>query len=409
MTESHAIHSRHSPSEERSATEFQNAEHVKMCEELVQQYRRGQNGKPDTILALRETLLDAPTIRGGGNLAEALGIYIGVLDEIDRSNRSAQTRGPESSSQTLSEGAVGGSAERRGTSDQEEETGGSDKYSSGSESGDDRSSRSKRRKLDESKLPWLGKREANVASLPKDIRDTFRQIDNYSRDPKRVVELILSTPGCPSFPPSQWLNIIQWKYVDLAKVLDSAHTTELDPKQTHVIDDKVELSFRVAKSATTVKTAAEHSAAFTMFVKALAFVFPQRWEEFTEYQNALGQLFLSLQPSFHQRVIQYDQAVRNRVAVQRHIRVTDATRFDDLRTTYLTSHGVGPNPSESLSEFRGSSKQRSADQRREPCHKWNRGTCPKIEAECNYSHCCDKRGCRGSHRRSECTKTGSKV
>jgi len=134
-----------------------------MCEELIQQYRQGQNGKPDTILALWETLLDAPTIRGGGNLAEALRIYLKVLDKIDQSNRSAQMRGPESSSQTLSEGAVGGLAEQQGTSNQEEETGGSDKYPSSSESGDDRTSWSKHHKLNESKLLWLGKREANVA------------------------------------------------------------------------------------------------------------------------------------------------------------------------------------------------------------------------------------------------------
>jgi len=34
---------------------------------------------------------------------------------------------------------------------------------------------------------------------------------------------ILSTPGCPPFPPGEWLNVVKWKYVDLSKVLDSAH------------------------------------------------------------------------------------------------------------------------------------------------------------------------------------------
>ncbi|KAI5980624.1 hypothetical protein EDD15DRAFT_2131570, partial [Pisolithus albus] len=124
--------------------------------------------------------------------------------------------------------------------------------------------------------------------------------------PKQVVEHILSTPGCPPFPPAQWLSLIQWKYVDLAKVLESAHTTELDPKQSHVIDDKVELSFRVSKPGGSIKSAADHNTAFTMFVKALSFVFPQRWEEYSEYQSRLGQLFHSFEPSFHHRVIDYD-------------------------------------------------------------------------------------------------------
>ncbi|KAI6147062.1 hypothetical protein BKA82DRAFT_170552 [Pisolithus tinctorius] len=108
------------------------------------------------------------------------------------------------------------------------------------------------------------------------IRTTFEQIKLYSKDPRQVVKHILSMPGCPPFPPSQWTNLVQWKYVDLAKVLKSAHSTELDPKQLHVIDDKVELSFRVTKPAGTIKSAADHNTTFTMFIKALAFVFPQR-------------------------------------------------------------------------------------------------------------------------------------
>ena len=57
MTESHAIVTQHSPSEERNATELQNSDHVKRCEEPVEQYRQGENEKLDTILALHETLL----------------------------------------------------------------------------------------------------------------------------------------------------------------------------------------------------------------------------------------------------------------------------------------------------------------------------------------------------------------
>ena len=412
MTESHAAVTQHSPSEERIATESQNSDHVKRCEELVEQYRRGENGKSDTILALHETLLDTPAIRGGDSIARALGVYLRVLDEIDRSNSNAHGRGPESASQTLSENPVGGSIGRRGASAQEEEVGGSDQLSSTTGSGEYEGRESppaKRRKVDESQFPWLGKRETNVASLPAEIQETFKQIDNYSKDPKRVLEHILSTPGCPSFPPSQWLNLIQWKYVDLGKVLESAHTIELDPKQSHAIDDKVELSFRASKSTMSIKTGTEFSSAFTMLVKAVAFVFPQRWEEFAEYQNFIAEMFISFQPSFHLHIIQFDQAVRNKISTQRHIRLTDTSHFDALRSTFLTSHGVGPNPAESTSESRGTGKQRPADQRREPCHKWNRGNCLKSESECYYSHCCDKRGCRGSHRRNECTKAGGKA
>ncbi|KAI6000277.1 hypothetical protein EDC04DRAFT_2584078, partial [Pisolithus marmoratus] len=259
--------------------------------------------------------------------------------------------------------------------------------------------------LDVSLFPWNERRESWVASLPEDIKSTFEQIELYSRDPKQVVKHILSTPGCPPFPPSQWLNLVQWKYVDLAKVLKSAHTTELDPKQSHIIDDKVELLFRVSKPMGAIKSAADHNTAFTMFVKVLSFVFPQHWEEYSEYQSKLGQLFHSLEPAFHSRIIDYDRAIRNCVSVQRHLHVTDPTHFNDLRTTFLTSHGVGSHSSKSTATLQPGAKPGSSGQCREPCHKWNRGLCQKSEAECFYAHCCDRRGCRGSHRRPECSKT----
>ncbi|KAL4062425.1 hypothetical protein V8B97DRAFT_1877860 [Scleroderma yunnanense] len=68
---------------------------------------------------------------------------------------------------------------------------------------------------------------------------------------------------------------VQWKCVDLAKVLKSAHTTELDLKQTHVIDEKVKLSFHISKPIGSIRTAADHITAFTMLIKAIAFIFPQ--------------------------------------------------------------------------------------------------------------------------------------
>jgi len=111
---------------------------------------------------------------------------------------------------------------------------------------------------DPSKFPWHGKRVQALASLPENIRQTYEQLDNFAADPKQVVSDILSTPGCPPFPPGEWLNVVKWKYVDLSKVLDSAHTTELDPKQTHVIDDELELAFRVSKPSGSIKSSADH-------------------------------------------------------------------------------------------------------------------------------------------------------
>ena len=146
----------------------------------------------------------------------------------------------------------------------------------------------------------------------------------------------------------------------------------------------------VSQPTKVVCNAADQNTAFTMYAKALGFVFTQRREEFTDYQTFLGRLFYAVDPA-------YDRAVRNRILVQRHLRITDSANFDDLRTAFLSPFGMGAHSTQSYSA--GSS---SVKQQRDPCHKWNRGTCAKSESECFFAHCCDRRACRGNHRRSDC-------
>ncbi|KAG2750891.1 hypothetical protein P692DRAFT_20727623, partial [Suillus brevipes Sb2] len=229
-----------------------------------------------------------------------------------------------------------------------------------------------------------------LASLPADIWETYRQLDNFSADPKGVVSNILSTPGCPPFPPSEWLNIVKWKYVDLGKVLDSAHTTELDPKKTHVIDDEIELALCVSKLSGRIKTSSDHGITFSMYINAISFVFPQHQDEYIQYNTYLSRLFHTVEIRMHSRVIEFDCSIQNQVAMQRNLRFTDYSQFEHLRTTFLTSFGIGPNSASSTSDSRGRVNRREgAGERDDPCHKWNRDTCQKSDSECCFSHCCD--------------------
>ncbi|KAG1817646.1 uncharacterized protein BJ212DRAFT_1480207 [Suillus subaureus] len=79
----------------------------------------------------------------------------------------------------------------------------------------------------------------------------------------------------------------KWKYVNLGKVLDSVHTTELDPKKTHVIDDEIELALWVSKSSGGIKTSSDHNIAFSMYIEAIAFVFPQCSNTFEQHSSPL--------------------------------------------------------------------------------------------------------------------------
>jgi hypothetical protein len=259
---------------------------IERCNQLIEEYRIDRRGKVDTILALREVLVESASVQAGASLNDALAVYVGLLDDFDFTRERASKRGRfvgAKSKETETQ------RENRGSDDGEEAEDGGDGSDNESESELDEQRLAKRAKtIDVSKFPWSEQRSSALAALPEDIRQTYQQLDNFALDPKSVVQNILSTPGCPPFPPGEWLNLVRWKYVDLAKVLDSAHTTELDPKQTHVIDDEVELAFRVTKSCGPIKSSSDHNTAFTMYVEAISFVFPQRAKEFTRYYTYLN-------------------------------------------------------------------------------------------------------------------------
>jgi hypothetical protein len=354
---------------------------------------------------IRESLLKSASIRSGRSLDEALEVFLKMLDDLDASRVQAAERG-QNDVTTREEEEV--NREDRGSSPSEEAEGRKRGSRADSVSEDEDEPSSKRSKtVDSSKFPWAGKRHSALAALSPDIRETYKQLDNFSADPKSVVSDILSTPGCPPFPPSEWLNIVRWKYVDLGKVLDSAHTIELDPKKTHIIDDEVELALRVSKSSAGIKTSSDHSIAFNMYIDAISFVFPQQRKEYAQYNTYLSRLFHAVEVQYHSRVIEFDRSVRNQVAMQRNLRLTDYSEFEHLRTTFLTSFGLGSNSSSSTSASGGRTNRRDgAGGRDDSCHKWNRGTCQKSDSECRFAHCCDRRGCRGAHHKADCPNKG---
>ncbi|OAX39683.1 hypothetical protein K503DRAFT_799451 [Rhizopogon vinicolor AM-OR11-026] len=173
---------------------------VDQCNDLVNEYRNQKNGKADIVLALCEVLLESPSVRSGESLNDTLAVYLGLLDEVDEAGRQAAKRGFDG----------------RGDEAQSDD--------------EDQLSVKRAKIVDPTKFPWFERRTMALASLPADIRRTYEQLENFAADPKQIVLDILSTPGCPPFPPGEWLNIVKWKYADLAKALDSAHTTELDSK-----------------------------------------------------------------------------------------------------------------------------------------------------------------------------------
>ena len=93
-----------SASEQTTSTGGSDAECVRRCEGVVDQYRRDEVTKSDADLALHQNLLGAPSIKSGADsLPVMLGLYLSMLDKADKSAEQAHQQGALPSSQTLSE------------------------------------------------------------------------------------------------------------------------------------------------------------------------------------------------------------------------------------------------------------------------------------------------------------------
>ncbi|KIJ57579.1 hypothetical protein HYDPIDRAFT_120537 [Hydnomerulius pinastri MD-312] len=377
----------------------------------VESYRKGKISKVDSVLQIRAAF--APTAVGNGELDKSAFLaYLDILDEIDADNRRAQSRGAtldvrRSSSRDTGQGGEHDELDeplrraergnkgkgRRIESDEEDE-----------EEGDLPIVKRKRPSVNEALFPWGPASIVLRNALAPDLREIFTLLEDWANDPTYVVRKILLSPGCPDFPPDQWANIVKGLAVDLDKVLGAHYSTEVETKQSQDVGDLFQIAIKVPKQSKAVKTHGDWIIAFGKTVQATTFALPQRATEYTAWLSYMSQLFASIRSPFHDRIIEFDKAVRLRVANQKHIRLNDFAQFDDLRTIYLSSYGMGPNsPERSSGKGRRVEKGSSNAGQREPCHKWNRGTCDKSAAECKYDHCCDRRNCRGSHRRSECS------
>ncbi|KAG0694186.1 hypothetical protein DFH29DRAFT_880868 [Suillus ampliporus] len=236
---------------------------------------RGKMARPTQFLPYAKPSLSQRLSVLAGRLSDALAVYVDMLDSVDRLNEKAIEQGRQvRTSSPVEETKVHAEQSCEAVEEVESRIR-KDRGGSESSDEDDSSRKHHRGQLDTTKFPWHEKQVAAIATLAPNIKQTFEQLECFAVDPKVVVQDILSTPGCPPFPPEQWLNIVQWKVVDLGKVLEAAHSTDLEPKQTHVIDDWVELSFQASKSSTGIHSVSDHNIAFTKYINALTFIFLQ--------------------------------------------------------------------------------------------------------------------------------------
>ncbi|KAL1697918.1 hypothetical protein EV121DRAFT_284893 [Schizophyllum commune] len=264
-----------------------------------------------------------------------------------------------------------------------------------------------RKRIDTRLFAWAASNDVDRTILPHSVVETNRHLENFSRDPKGAKTHLFNSFGRPQFPAGEWGNLLSGNAVDFDCVSSSIHSVAINTRTVQRLGE-LELSFGHATPTKTVKDHGEWVIAWNAFRRAAVFVFPHLAEELDAYaQHILG--FFRAFPShgdYHQRVINYDRAVRIRIAERRDLRYIDFAAFTDLQLMWIhapiTVAAVPDSPKHSDGK-RARRGGGGTDARREPCNRWNAGTCPNSTASCRYAHVC--RRCRSNrHVEDSCAK-----
>ncbi|THU78764.1 hypothetical protein K435DRAFT_699455 [Dendrothele bispora CBS 962.96] len=156
-------------------------------------------------------------------------------------------------------------------------------------------------------------------------RATHALAANYCRGGKAFKDLLKGSVSRPEFPDSEWNSIIQNKVCDFDAVLTSIHSPAKDVEVTK-----------------TVTNEAQWNKAFRLFKRATLHLFPHRDSELATYENHMGDLFLSIDPLLHPRLISYDKAVRNLVANRGDLTLADVNHdaFRNAFRTHIKNYGA---------------------------------------------------------------------
>ncbi|KAG1797043.1 uncharacterized protein HD556DRAFT_1233985 [Suillus plorans] len=367
-----------------SHTTFFNPKVVERCLKVVIDFRRHKISKAKAVLGIQQILAEA-TREGDPSFDSGFAHYLEVLDTIRSEEESESFRGSPRPTRT----------DRGGESREPEE---------------EVIIRGKRQKLTDDELqfcPWVDPSRFRTLSRSQGIQMALRCYEEWSDDPKYYRTKVTTTPGCPKLSTSQWTLLLEGKAVDLDKVFTRRYSTAIDSKQTQSLGKGFELSLSQPTISHKVKSAGDWGIATDIWTRALTFIMPWREEEVREYREYMSDIFGNHFYTVHERVLDFDRAVRLLVEQQKFLRLDDFTRFDGLKSSHLSAFGMVAMQSSHDSggktikdSARGKSQTRGG--RGEPCHKWNRGECEKEARECLYFHVCDRGSCRGNHKRGEC-------
>ncbi|KAG2049686.1 hypothetical protein BDR06DRAFT_893287, partial [Suillus hirtellus] len=139
---------------------------------------------------------------------------------------------------------------------------------------------------------------------------TLKCLEEWSEDPKYYRGQATTTPGCPSFPLSQWTLLFEGRAPDLDKVLSAHYSTMIDPKQSQVLGKGFEISLSQLTTTHHVHSYRDWSIATDLWQDALIFIMPWRESELQGYRRYISQIFRDVHYSVHSQIVDFDRACR---------------------------------------------------------------------------------------------------
>ena len=207
-------------------------------------------------------------------------------------------------------------------------------------------------------------------------------IANYTLDIKLAKAHLLNSGAAPEFPDSERKSVLSGLAVNLDTVFSGRYLTEHDPKITHEIGDFT-ISTQEATVSKSVKSAGDWFITWNQAAAATVFAFLHWNKECQDYGRHILSLFAAFAEENHHLVLNYDRAVRKRVALRRNLLLTDLAEFGDLCVQFLDVRGAN-----SRVQTQANAARRTAKRPNDPCLRWNRGNCPSTAEHCFYRHVC---------------------
>ncbi|KAI0061309.1 hypothetical protein BV25DRAFT_1805809 [Artomyces pyxidatus] len=252
-----------------------------------------------------------------------------------------------------------------------------------------------RKKIDLTLLPMYRTHDAD--NLHPDLALTLQHKENYLRDIPTAKHFILTHPDCPEVPNGIWNDVLASNYVNLDRVFSGHYSLDGDPGDIKRIGD-FEVISGGSKPDKHIRDKGDWGGAWDTYSEAVAFAYPHREPELRSYGKYINGLFSSL-PTAPSRVINYDCAVRTRLARGNRYLLTEVAKFNDLYTLHFIAPGLGGSTSRSTSKT-----PRSGGRSNDICRRFNEGKC--TADPCRYRHRCFS--CGGDHGLSTCnTPSGS--